>query len=247
MLSNKPWKIEAVFWLMLALGFALIFGSFIWQQVQLLLGVESGGQGFFDYMAVNLLFYVFIFILMYFFLKYHSATWGEFFGVGTAELGKKLGFTLGIALAVTPVALGLNYLCTELITRMDGTAETQAAVKMFQDSGTTLRRMGFAFTAIIAAPLVEEVLFRGVFYPLIKQAGYPRIAVWGSSLLFAAIHVNLATFLPLTLLAVVFVWLYERTQTLLAPIIAHALFNGVNFTLMIYESEITELFRRNVE
>ena len=88
---------------------------------------------------------------------------------------------------------------------------------------------------------------RGVFYPLIKQAGYPRIAVWGSSLLFAAIHVNLATFLPLTLLAVVFVWLYERTQTLLAPIIAHALFNGVNFILMMYESEVTELFRRNVE
>jgi membrane protease YdiL (CAAX protease family) len=42
-------------------------------------------------------------------------------------------------------------------------------------------------------------------------------------------------FLPLTLLALALTWLYERTNNLLAPILAHSLFNGVNFLLFIIE------------
>ena len=66
----------------------------------------------------------------------------------------------------------------------------------------------------------------------IKQAGHPRIALWGASLAFAAIHVNLATFLPLLLLALILTWLYETTGNLLAPIAAHSLFNTMNFVLL---------------
>jgi membrane protease YdiL (CAAX protease family) len=43
------------------------------------------------------------------------------------------------------------------------------------------------------------------------------------------------TFVPLTFLAMTFVLLYERTQTLLAPILTHALFNAVNFTLFLFQ------------
>jgi membrane protease YdiL (CAAX protease family) len=50
--------------------------------------------------------------------------------------------------------------------------------------------------------------------------------------LFALIHFNFAIFLPLQLLAVILVWVYERTDNLLAPIAAHATFNAVNFILI---------------
>jgi len=88
--------------------------------------------------------------------------------------------------------------------------------------------------AIGIAPVAEELLFRGILYPAIKQAGFPGVALWGTSLLFAAIHVNLGIFVPLLLLALVLAQLYERTGNLLAPITAHALFNAFNFVGFFY-------------
>ena len=51
------------------------------------------------------------------------------------------------------------------------------------------------------APLAEEILFRGILYSAVKQAGFPRIALWGSVLLFAVVHMNAVTFVPLVVLA----------------------------------------------
>jgi hypothetical protein len=88
---------------------------------------------------------------------------------------------------------------------------------------------------IITAPLAEEILFRGLLYVSIKQAGYPRIAMWGVALLFGVTHGHWPTLLPLTLFGLLLAWLYERTNNLLAPVAAHAAFNGVNFILLLMD------------
>jgi membrane protease YdiL (CAAX protease family) len=62
----------------------------------------------------------------------------------------------------------------------------------------------------------------------VVRVGLPRIALWSSSVLFAAIHLSLPVFLPLVALAVALALLYEYTDNLLAPITAHAVFNAVN-------------------
>ena len=82
------------------------------------------------------------------------------------------------------------------------------------------------------APVAEESLFRGIIYPWIKQTGFPQLALWGSSLLFAAAHLNAVTFLPLLVLALVLAVLYEKTNNLLSCITAHAVFNGLNFAAL---------------
>ena len=61
------------------------------------------------------------------------------------------------------------------------------------------------------------------------------LAWFGVSALFALIHVNLPTFVPLFALALALTWLYERTDNLLAPIIAHALFNAANFAVLLWQ------------
>jgi membrane protease YdiL (CAAX protease family) len=76
------------------------------------------------------------------------------------------------------------------------------------------------------------MLFRGIVYPTVKQAGFPRLALWGSAFLFAACHVNLVTFVPLVVLALALTFIYERTDNLWAPITAHALFNAMNFIIL---------------
>jgi membrane protease YdiL (CAAX protease family) len=79
------------------------------------------------------------------------------------------------------------------------------------------------------------MLFRGILYPAVKQFGYPRLALWSTSLLFAAIHMNAVTFVPLATLALILTALYEWTDNLLAPIAAHVLFNALNFAMLLMQ------------
>ena len=105
-----------------------------------------------------------------------------------------------------------------------------------QQAVETLRTATSLGTRIIAgictiglAPLGEETLFRGILYPTIKQAGFPKLAVWLTSIAFATIHMNAESFLPLLVLALLLILLYEKTNNLLAPITAHAVFNAAQF------------------
>src|SRR4029079_1566506 len=91
------------------------------------------------------------------------------------------------------------------------------------------QRIFFGVIAILLAPLVEELLFRGILYPALKQKGYRRLALWGASLFFALTHSNVPTFIPLTFLAIILTLLYEETNTLLMPILTHSLFNAANY------------------
>ena len=89
-----------------------------------------------------------------------------------------------------------------------------------------------ALSVVVMAPICEELLFRGVIYPSLRDLGHPRLAIAASSLLFAAIHGSLALMLPLTVLAVILVWLYEKSGSIVAPILMHAAFNAVNFAMI---------------
>jgi len=95
----------------------------------------------------------------------------------------------------------------------------------------------YGLFAIIIAPFVEELIFRGVLYPAIKQIGYRRLALWGTSIFFAVTHANLAAMVSLTFFAVILTFLYETTNNLLAPMITHSLFNFANYAFMIWQRQ----------
>jgi len=82
--------------------------------------------------------------------------------------------------------------------------------------------------------VAEEFIFRGLLYPLVKQLGSPRFAWFGVNALFALIHLDAGTLVPLFVLALALTWLYERTDNLLAPIAGHSLFNVANLVLLCF-------------
>ena len=88
--------------------------------------------------------------------------------------------------------------------------------------------------AVFLAPLSEEMIFRGILYPTLKQAGYPGTALWVTSLLFGAIHMNWIAFVPLTLFSLLLIWIYEKTGSLWASITAHSLFNFTSFAVLMF-------------
>ena len=46
-----------------------------------------------------------------------------------------------------------------------------------------------------------------------------------------------ASFLPLFVFALALTWLYERTEGLLAPMLAHGLFNAANLIILLSQTE----------
>lgn len=98
---------------------------------------------------------------------------------------------------------------------------------------TTLAAL--CFSAIIVAPIMEEVVFRGFLYNTLRQrAGIPS-AILASSLFFSAIHTSLAQSLPLFIFACAQCLLYEKSNSLRAPIITHMLFNTVTTIFLLFQ------------
>ena len=136
------------------------------------------------------------------------------------------------ALLFLPLGWGLQQVSALVMTHLPHLKmepQEQLPVHALRVSVSWGGRLTLGAAAVLLAPVAEEMLFRGILYPAIKQSGYPRLALWGTSLLFAAVHMNVVTFVPLVVLALVLTLLYERTDNLLAPITAHVLFNALNF------------------
>ncbi|HZL43782.1 MAG TPA: CPBP family intramembrane glutamic endopeptidase [Verrucomicrobiae bacterium] len=167
-------------------------------------------------------------VLVHSFLREHQTTWASAFGFNY-RLGFALLLGLGIAVVFVPLGWGLQDATARVFTHFHVNAPEQQAVQVLRESHSVGNRLLLAISAILIAPVAEEILFRGVLYPAIKQRGFPQLAFWGTSILFGAIHFNVATLLPLIVLSLMLTWLYERAGNLLAPITAHIFFNALNF------------------
>ena len=76
------------------------------------------------------------------------------------------------------------------------------------------------------APLVEELLFRGILYSWLAWRWGGAVAWIASSLAFAAAHVELAHIILVLPLGLWFGWLRWRTGSLWPSLVAHAVNNG---------------------
>ena len=138
--------------------------------------------------------------------------------------------TLLSAIPICLIALGLNWASTELLSRLaDIDLSDQELVKFLTSNTLSLRtKIVLSSFLLIEAPLLEELLFRGVIFGGLSKKMPVWLAMALSGFLFAIIHVNAATLIPLWFLGVAFAWLYVRTGTLLAPMAVHLTFNAVN-------------------
>ena len=141
-------------------------------------------------------------------------------------------------LAFVPIALGAFALEWLSMTVLEHVFHLQPAgqdlVKWLQPgtypTGLRFVLMGFV---LFEAPLLEEPLFRGILFRGLDKTCPTRVAMVLSGFVFALIHVNAATLVPLWFLGVAFAWLYWRTGSILAPMLAHFLFNATNLALIL--------------
>jgi membrane protease YdiL (CAAX protease family) len=99
-------------------------------------------------------------------------------------------------------------------------------------------RIATAFIAFATAPLVEEVIYRGVIYPAVEKVMGMGFAIAVVSLLFAGVHVfqyrsNIAVIVVITLLSITLTVARAITGKLLPSFIIHLIFNGVQSVLIV--------------
>jgi membrane protease YdiL (CAAX protease family) len=84
--------------------------------------------------------------------------------------------------------------------------------------------------AVVAAPLCEEFIFRGLIYGGLRRSTSAVPAMLASAAIFAVIHPPLSM-LPVFVLGLCTAWTYERSKTLLAPMLVHAIYNAAVMSL----------------
>lgn len=234
----KPWPLEQ-FKLRAGLLFICAYAGLALSGAAQRSGGSPGPQMTVLGMAVNALsFQGAGILLIWLFVRQHGMGLGEAFGL---NLNRRHSVLMGAtaAFAFMPVALGLQFGISMIAKSLDFDLPTQDAVLILRLADSWTDRITLGFVAIVLAPLAEEGLFRGIIYPAIKSFGYPQAAMWVTSAVFALIHFNTLIFIPLLVLAVVLVKLYERTGNLLSCVACHATFNLFNFIMLFLASEFS--------
>ena len=108
-------------------------------------------------------------------------------------------------------------------------------LRLFMDNPVDGWYIAMVVMVLIIAPMMEEVMYRGLMQTALVEFGigrWPAIGV--TSAIFALMHAGIAAPHALVALFVFSLGLgcvYERTGRLVAPIVMHAVFNAANFGL----------------
>lgn len=76
-------------------------------------------------------------------------------------------------------------------------------------------------SAVIAAPILEELFFRGMIYKRLRDIINVKAAVVISALFFGAFHGNLVQFVYAFIIGLMLAYVYEKFKTIWAPVIFH--------------------------
>ena len=90
------------------------------------------------------------------------------------------------------------------------------------------RIAGFIMVAI-AAPIFEEILFRGIILRALLKKYNPYLAILLSAIGFGIFHMNPWQFLYATVLGLYLGYMYWKTRSLFYPIVIHTLLNATAF------------------
>jgi len=178
-------------------------------------------------LAATLLIYTAIVVLIAHVNRQRGGSWADNFGAGLRQLGK-LVLSPVLYLASIPfliLAAKAWHLFLQEVLGVE--IELQEVAQVIVQDLSWLQIL-YILVAVFIAPFFEELMFRGLLFPyLVKHAGLAKGTAL-VSLLFAAMHFHLPSFVPLLLLSAVLCLAYWRTGSLWVGIGMHAIFNAVS-------------------
>jgi hypothetical protein len=102
---------------------------------------------------------------------------------------------------------------------------------MFEKISSLQLKVLFALAGAVAAPIGEEIFFRGFLYNALKRRLSIPAAIVISGLVFAMAHFGPLAVIVIFPMGMVLAYVYERTRSLWVTIAMHATNNGLAFVL----------------
>ncbi len=145
-------------------------------------------------------------------------------------LGSSLQRAVSTLLMALPLVAGASWVVERLVGDPGG---SNPLLELVLTANDPLALFGFAFTAVVLAPLFEETLFRGVLLPVLGQRWGPVPGLLASALAFALAHVSLGELVPLAVLGLGLGWLRLKSGSLAPCVLMHALWNTLTFANLV--------------
>ncbi|NJL83270.1 MAG: CPBP family intramembrane metalloprotease [Chloroflexaceae bacterium] len=220
---ETPWSGEII-WQVLIVGFFLI-SQILLPLLISLLGINLAGTSIrlqaFYVMATYLLVAVSGIAVLYFSIRGYRPLPRDWFRF--RWLSPWLLWGLGGYAVAVPLVVVVSLLNQQI---WQGQGGSNPLLFLALQANDRLALLIFFVTASIAAPIFEEIMFRGFLLPSLTR----YLPVWGaivvSSLIFSLAHLSLAEVLPLAILGMVLAVVYTRSRNLLASILLHSLWNS---------------------
>lgn len=129
-------------------------------------------------------------------------------------------------LMITPVVMLAGWLLVNVFGDPGG---SNPLLELVLNSRDSLALILLSLTAVLLAPLFEEVIFRGVLLPVLaRRVGFSAGALL-NGLLFAIAHISIGELIPLTVLGTGLALVRLRSGRLLPCVLMHAIWNAVTF------------------
>ena len=137
------------------------------------------------------------------------------------NVGQGIGLAVGVA--VTARFFNSIYGIIVVLLGIDP-SRVPDVTELFPDSAPGV--LALVVLTVVIAPLAEEIMFRGVLYPGLRDRFNPYAAGIVSSLVFAVFHGEPFVFVPIFMLGVMLAWITEMTRSIWPAILGHAVFNA---------------------
>ena len=176
-------------------------------------------------------------------MRRQGFSWKDAFNGGNQPAGRSVLQGVFYYLAAMPAVLLVSLIYNRLLNITGYPIEPQPSIQLFTgpEYPASLKLI-LAALAVVIAPAVEEILFRGIALPLLLRRFNPVAAILLVSLAFAAIHMHVPSLAALFTISAAFALAYLATGSLLAPMVMHSLFNSFNLILLLLLGDAARLF-----
>ncbi len=172
------------------------------------------------------------------------------FGLNIRSVHKDFIAAFVNLLAVWPLmmaAITLTMLIGKLFFGPDYEISQHEQLEMISVYSQWQIRIMVFIVAVVIAPVLEEMIFRGLFQTVIRSLLETRssgikgrynawIAIFISSVLFSMVHGNVPHWPALFLLGLCLGYAYEKSGSLFRPIFIHAFFNAMTVIFVLLEA-----------
>ncbi|MCM3757106.1 CPBP family intramembrane metalloprotease [Sporosarcina aquimarina] len=154
-------------------------------------------------------------------LRPKKLSWKE---VGVRSFSTKYWWKIPIWLVITIVTSVAMILLTTLV----GNSVDNSKTESLQQNINLFTILIGIISAGIVSPVYEEIFYRGFIYRWLRVRLGMKWGIGISSLLFTLAHFPTLNAMPVNFInGVVFAWVYEKTGSVIPPIIIHGVFNTI--------------------